>query len=184
MPLDKEYYDKFVNFLDKTIKEVFCEEIENISKEYHIQYLGAFKVIYKYLPSNFTIIVENEIRTFDIIILDHEGLLRKEKRFSTVLPIIPPWSFSFCPPRANKENAQRNEIERKPLVICLFHRREKEPDRQVSAHRRRQHPEEDGQPCDARAADRGFDSLRKRRAADDGNAHQKAEIRVIFAVDA
>ena len=42
MPLDKEYYDKFVNFLDKTIKEVFCEEIENISKEYHIQYLGAF----------------------------------------------------------------------------------------------------------------------------------------------
>lgn len=73
MPLDKEYYDKFVNFLDKTIKEVFCEEIENISKEYHIQYLGAFKVIYKYLPSNFTIIVENEIRTFDIIILDHEG---------------------------------------------------------------------------------------------------------------
>lgn len=73
MPLDKAYYEKNINVFEETIKKIFDSNMVSISKECNFSYRGVFKLSYKYMPNNYKIIIENEFRTFDIIIQDAEG---------------------------------------------------------------------------------------------------------------
>lgn len=73
MPLDEMYYKKFIEFFEKTIKEIFDCNMINLSKECNFNYRGTFKLTYNYVPNNYKIIIENEFRTFDIVIQDTQG---------------------------------------------------------------------------------------------------------------
>lgn len=73
MPLDKLYYEKFINIFDEKIKLIFADNMLNISREYNFSNRGFFKLSYRYIPYNYNIVIENELRTFDIKIYDVEG---------------------------------------------------------------------------------------------------------------
>lgn len=73
MPCDKAYYEENIAIFEKTIKKIFGCNMISVSKECSFDYRGVFKLSYKYIPSNYMIIIENEFRTFDIIIQDKDG---------------------------------------------------------------------------------------------------------------
>ncbi len=73
MPLDKMYYERYIGIFEKKIKSILADNIIGISVERNFSNRGFFKLTYKYVPCNYKIVIENEFRTFDIIIYDAEG---------------------------------------------------------------------------------------------------------------
>lgn len=73
MPLDKKYYERYIDIFEKKIKSIFADNMIGISAECNFSNRGFFKLTYKYVPCNYKIVIENEFRTFDIIIYDEEG---------------------------------------------------------------------------------------------------------------
>lgn len=73
MPLDKMYYERYIGIFEEKIKSILADNIIGISVERNFSNRGFFKLTYKYVPCNYKIVIENEFRTFDIIIYDAEG---------------------------------------------------------------------------------------------------------------
>lgn len=73
MLLDKNYYEEFIIIFEKFVKEIFKENMIILSRETNLRNRGFFRISYMYLPQNYKIIIENELRTFDIMIVDSEG---------------------------------------------------------------------------------------------------------------
>lgn len=73
MQLDSSYYKKNIDIFEENITKVFCDDMIKISEKFNFRNRGYFSLSYKYFPHNYKIIIENEIRTFDIKIEDSEG---------------------------------------------------------------------------------------------------------------
>lgn len=88
MLLDSSFYEKSINDFISTFKEIFSANIVVKDKFCDIDNKGYFKIVFKYLPLNYDIIVENEIRTFTITIEDEgkakNSLYRIEKFDNTL----------------------------------------------------------------------------------------------------
>lgn len=67
------FYKKAVKCFKVAFKNIFTNSIilEDICCDF--PHRGYFKIIYRYLPSNYSIIVENEMMRFNIRIKDEEG---------------------------------------------------------------------------------------------------------------
>lgn len=73
MLLDKKYYERYIAIFEEKIKSIFADNMIEISAEFNFSNRGFFKLTYKYVPCNYKIVIENEFRTFDIIIYDAES---------------------------------------------------------------------------------------------------------------
>jgi len=73
MPLDKMYYERYIDIFEKKIKSILADDVIGISIERNFSNRGFFKLTYEYVPCNYKIVIENEFRTFNIIIYDSEG---------------------------------------------------------------------------------------------------------------
>jgi len=73
MPLDKMYYERYIDIFEKKIKSIFSDDMIDFSVECNFSNRGFFKLTYEYVPCNYKIVIENEVRIFDIIIYDSEG---------------------------------------------------------------------------------------------------------------
>ena len=60
MPLDEEYYEKFIEIFEKAGIEIFDCNMINVSKDCNFNYRGTFKLTYNYMTNNYYIIFENE----------------------------------------------------------------------------------------------------------------------------
>ena len=73
MPLDNTYYEKYISIFREEISKIFNHDMIEISYEENFKNRGYFQLVLKYLPFQYFIVIENEFRTFDIIIKDSEG---------------------------------------------------------------------------------------------------------------
>ena len=73
MLLDSSFYENAVNSFKLNFQEIFTDNIMIVNGIYNFEAYGYFKLVFKYLPLEYDIIVENEIRTFTITIIDEEG---------------------------------------------------------------------------------------------------------------
>lgn len=80
MPLDKKYYERYVAIFEERIKSIFADDMTKILEEFNFSNRGFFKLTYRYEPYNYKIVVENEFRTFDIIIFDADNASNVLKR--------------------------------------------------------------------------------------------------------
>lgn len=73
MLLDDSFYMKAICDFKKAFQDKFSDEM--ILKDEHQSFsnMGNFRLIYNYVPLNYKIIVENELRTFTITIEDDEN---------------------------------------------------------------------------------------------------------------
>ena len=71
--IDKEFYEKFLNFFREEIEKIFGHDMALVSSENNFSYRGFFMLSYTFLPLNYNIIIENEFRAFGIMIEDSEG---------------------------------------------------------------------------------------------------------------
>lgn len=73
MPLNDQFYKEIVKCFKRTFEDIFVDDVvlEEICCQFSSR--GYFKIAYKYVPSNYSIIIENEMRLFNIEIEDEEG---------------------------------------------------------------------------------------------------------------
>lgn len=73
MPISDRFYEKAVKRFKKAFKDIFEDDV--ILDEVYCRFSsrGYFKITYKYVPLNYSIIIENERRCFNIRIWDEEG---------------------------------------------------------------------------------------------------------------
>ena len=72
MRLDSSFYNKYVELFDSYMCKIFGTDIEKTEAICSFENRGFFRLEYKYYPHNYRIVIENEIRTFDITIFDVE----------------------------------------------------------------------------------------------------------------
>ncbi len=72
MRLDSIFYNGIINMLEAIIYRIFGADIKKILTICNFEHMGSFILKYNYLPNNYKIEIENEIRTYDIIIYDTE----------------------------------------------------------------------------------------------------------------
>ena len=72
MRLDSSFYNKYVELFDSYMCKIFGTDIEKTEAICSFENRGFFRLEYNYYPHNYRIVVENEIRTFDITIFDVE----------------------------------------------------------------------------------------------------------------
>ena len=65
MRLDDEFYMEAIDMFKDSFKKIFFNEMILEKEDYNFS-KGNFKLIYHYIPTNYKILVENEIRTFTI----------------------------------------------------------------------------------------------------------------------
>ncbi len=109
MQLDDSFYLKAICDFKKSFGEVFGDEIVLKDESQSLGNRGNFKLSYNYIPSNYTIIVENELRTFTITIVDIE-------KAQNTLYRIEKFDNQLC--KSNIENSL--EILKKVLVKNEF----------------------------------------------------------------
>lgn len=73
MPLDSSFYERAVCDFENAMKLQFGEQMVQILKTCAYKDHGSFELIYKYLPLNYSIVIENRSRTFTITIKDEEN---------------------------------------------------------------------------------------------------------------
>ncbi|MCY7192742.1 hypothetical protein [Streptococcus gallolyticus] len=73
MQYDEDYYFKRVSFIKEKMNEIFRDLIIFDSEIIKFSKKGYFKLTYKYLPLEYTIIIENQGRNFTVEIRDSEG---------------------------------------------------------------------------------------------------------------
>lgn len=83
MLLDCSFYEGAISNMKDYFDDIFSEKIKLIDESVNYSSRGYFKLVFKYLPLNYNIIIENEVRTFTITIEDSEkaqnSLYRIEK---------------------------------------------------------------------------------------------------------
>ena len=72
MRLDDEFYMEAIDMFKDSFKKIFFNEMILEKEDYNFS-KGNFKLIYHYIPTNYKILVENDIRTFTITIIDAEN---------------------------------------------------------------------------------------------------------------
>ena len=72
MQLDSSFYNIYIYMFDSYMYKMFGTDIEKIETICKFENRGFFRLEYNYYPHNYRIVVENEIRTFDITIFDVE----------------------------------------------------------------------------------------------------------------
>ncbi|MCM1236862.1 MAG: hypothetical protein NC489_42845 [Ruminococcus flavefaciens] len=73
MQLDRDsFYNKCIDIFDSCMDKFFDTDIKKIGAVCKFENRGYFRLEYKYYPHNYRIVVENEIRTFNIEIIDAE----------------------------------------------------------------------------------------------------------------
>lgn len=72
MRLDSVFYNGIINMFDACMDRTFGAEIKKIETICSFEHMGSFILKYNYLPNNYKIEIENEIRTFNIRIYDTE----------------------------------------------------------------------------------------------------------------
>ena len=73
MPLDKVFFVKIIKYFDENVDMIFHGDMIKISEKKNFENMGNFRISYKYIPHNYSIIIDNELRSFDISIVDAEG---------------------------------------------------------------------------------------------------------------
>lgn len=73
MLLDDSFYMRAICEFRNCFQEVFFEQMVFKEETHFFEKRGNFRLFYNYIPLNYTIIVENELRTFTITIEDSEG---------------------------------------------------------------------------------------------------------------
>lgn len=72
MRLDS-FYMKAVCVFKDAFEEYFSDEMTLRDEYLNFKHMGNFRLVYHYTPLNYNIIVENELRTFTILIEDSEN---------------------------------------------------------------------------------------------------------------
>ena len=70
-----EYYDMFVGFFRNAFEEIFGEEIREIEVKKEYEKNGYFRIVYRYMPENYTLKVDCHSKLYDIFITDDEGAM-------------------------------------------------------------------------------------------------------------
>lgn len=73
MRVDSFFYKQKIFYFEKYMSETFGEAVEKLTLKHAFEHRGFFELVYKYFPHNYTIVIENEFRAFDITIIDSEG---------------------------------------------------------------------------------------------------------------
>lgn len=73
MRLDDEFYDKMVDCFIRCIKEEFGTDITLTERDCKYNQMGYFRLIFTYYSKDYKIIIENELRTFSVQIIDNEN---------------------------------------------------------------------------------------------------------------
>lgn len=71
--LNDRFYKNAVKCFKSAFKDIFVDNVilEDVCCQFSSR--GYFKIVYKYVPSNYSITIENEMRLFNIKIEDEEG---------------------------------------------------------------------------------------------------------------
>lgn len=88
IPVDDSFYIKSINDFIKAFKEVFGKEMILKSEHYYFKHMGGFSLTYNYIPMNYIITIENELRTFTITMEDSEkarNFLHRIEKFDNKL---------------------------------------------------------------------------------------------------
>ena len=72
MQLDSFFYKGIIDIFAKSMDRAFGTDIEKTETICKFKNRGYFRLEYKYFPHNYKIVIENEIRVFDITIVDAE----------------------------------------------------------------------------------------------------------------
>lgn len=72
MQLDSSFYNKYIDIFDSCMDKIFGADIQKSGTLCKFENRGFFRLEYNYYPYNYRIVVENEMRTFDITIFDVE----------------------------------------------------------------------------------------------------------------
>lgn len=70
--LDSIFYNGIIDMFDACMDRNFGTDIKKIDKICSFENRGFFKLKYNYSPNDYQIVIENELRTFDITIYDVE----------------------------------------------------------------------------------------------------------------
>jgi hypothetical protein len=81
MPLDDLFFENAVNDFKTYFDDIFSEEMMLIDEVIKFSRRGYFKLVYKYLPLNYNIIIENDRVLFTIMIEDSEKATTFLSRF-------------------------------------------------------------------------------------------------------
>lgn len=73
MPLDKTKYKVLIDGTCKVFETVFGTDIVFVEKKVAIEHMGFFKLVYKYLPMEYDLVLESDRDVFSIHIYDKEG---------------------------------------------------------------------------------------------------------------
>lgn len=79
--------EELVSILNELI-ETFGEDMLAETRKCDFEHRGYFKLTYSYLPYNYKIVIENEVRTFDIVIEDEQkasNSLYRIKQYNNIL---------------------------------------------------------------------------------------------------
>lgn len=72
MQLDSSFYSQAVMDFKYAFQNVFFDTVIFKDEFLNFEHMGNFKLVYEYIPLNYSIIVENEMRTFAITVEDDE----------------------------------------------------------------------------------------------------------------
>ena len=72
MQLDNNFYNGIIDMFLACMDRTFGLDVKKIKTICKFENRGYFRLEYKYFPNNYIIVIENELRTFDITILDEE----------------------------------------------------------------------------------------------------------------
>lgn len=73
MQLDRDsFYNKYIDIFDSCMDKMFGTDIKKTEAVCKFENRGFFRLEYKYYPQNYRIVIENEIKTFNIEIFDAE----------------------------------------------------------------------------------------------------------------
>lgn len=73
MLLDDSFYVKVICIFKKIFQDTFSDEMILKDELHSFNNMGYFRLVYNFIPLNYNIIVENELRTFTITIKDAEN---------------------------------------------------------------------------------------------------------------
>lgn len=72
MQLDSIFYNGIIDMFASCMDRTFSTDIKKIETICKFENRGYFRLEYTYFPNNYIIVIENELRTFDITIFDAE----------------------------------------------------------------------------------------------------------------
>lgn len=83
-----DFYESMVNVFEENMHNIFGENVKKTEVNCTFEWMGNFQLKYDYLPNNYQIVIENELRTFTIGIYDSSKAwtsLHRISRFNSEL---------------------------------------------------------------------------------------------------